>query len=535
MGLSNRLVVLGLDSLPPGLTRDLAKSGVMPFINELMEKGSFGTLHSVTPSNTGSGWNSAWTGLPPTQHGYFGFYHYDPQDDIIRVSTSDRLKVPTLWQMLNGYGLKTLVINSPMQYPATKLDGVMVSGFMAPSIQAPCAYPPSFHEKLKREIPDYIFDVPWDKHNDDDRTFEANIAAVIKVFNQRVAITKLAAGWTSWDVLIIVFKSVDNMLHYTWDYIANEHSNHKRRQLTLNAFRILDDACRKIALMAGYPDANILVCSDHGHGPIKGQLFINRLLAQWGLLTPQSRLNKALTKHIISIRKRIRIGKFRKKLSTHISARLKVKWNKSRAIVIQGSCIYLNVKGRQPQGIISPQQYERVRRDIANRLRLLKDETTGATLIEKLDCPVEATPKPIPLHEPAIPDIIFQPVSGVVIKKVTTREGPIYQPGHYDNNHQGSHTPEGIILGAGPNFARAASVEGNLYDVAPTALAACGLPIPHGLVGKPIAALLNHKVKIKYDTKKAAPATSESPSLQAYSSEEEEIIRQRLTNLGYLD
>lgn len=535
-----RLVALGLDSLPPGLTKTLAATGVMPFINELMEKGSFGPLNSVVPSNTGSGWNSAWTGQPPERHGFFGFYHYDYEDDIIRMSTSDRLKEPTLWQMLNAHGLRTLIINSPMQYPVSKLDGVMISGFIAPSIKARSVYPPSFREKLASEIPDYIFDVPWEKYKVDDKTFESNINCVIKVFHQRVKVSRLAAETAPWDVMVVVFKSIDNMLHFTWDYLSRDCPDQKRHKLTLEAFRVLDDSCRELAAMAGYPDANILVLSDHGHGPIKGHLYVNRLLAQWGFLVPQSKLNRTLHKYITSLRKRIKADKLSKKLSSNIGVRLKAEWAKTQAVMINQGIIYLNVKGRQPMGVVPPEQYEQVRNNIADHLLSLRDDAGGAALIDKVVCPVEAGPGPSSASGPIIPDIVMQPTNGVVLRTgglspKSRRVGlQAWQPGCIDNL-QGTHYFKGIVLGAGPSFSRGASVEGDLFDITPTIMAACGLPVPQGLIGKPITKLLNSQIKVEYSHEQVRLAESEDPPPAPCSAEDEEVIRRRLENLGYLD
>lgn len=530
-----RLVVLGLDSLPPGLTKTLAETGVMPFINELMEKGSFGALESVVPAHTGSGWNSAWTGQPPVRHGYFGFYYYDQEDDIMRLCTSDHLSLPTIWQMLNTHRLRAIVINSPMQYPATKLDGIMVSGFMAPSFNKSSVYPPSFYEKMASDIPDYVFDVPWEKHQTDDDTFEKNIASVIKVFNQRVKVARLAAESGSWDVLMVVFKSIDNMLHYTWNYVQEDSPSTKRRELSLKAFKVLDAACRELSMMAGYPDVNVLVFSDHGHGPIKHNLYVNRLLAQWGYLVPKSKFSRRLDKYIASINKRFKTGKIHKKPHSHVGTRLRIQWNKSKAAMVHHGVIYLNVKGRQPEGIVTPEEYQSVREDISARLMSLKTGNNGTPLIQKIECPQEASPLPPRAGETVVADFLFEPSDGILLRNTVAKcKGPAFKP-YTEGNRQGCHRLDGIVLGSGPAFGNGAEIEGNLYDIAPTIMAVCGLPIPRGLVGRPIASLLNPEINIEYDTKEATPSVSARSAEESFSVDEERIVRDRLENLGYLD
>lgn len=532
MSIPQRLVILGLDSLPPDLVMNLAQNGTMPFIAKLISKGSFGPLRSVIPACTGSGWNSAWTGRTPAGHGYFGFSHYDFADDTIRLSTSDRLSATTLWEMFNMNGLRTIVINSPMQFPATKVDGVMVSGFMTPSAKTRCTFPESFRSKLLEEMPDYYFDVPWEKHKNDDATFETNVAYVFDVFNQRVRAARLAATCGPFDMLLVVFKSIDNMLHYTWDYVSDSSGHPRRHELTLQAFSRLDEACRELAILAGYPETNILLCSDHGHCPVKGHLYINRLLADCGFLRLHSKLERFANKLVTSYRKRFSTDCIRKKPSLDVGTRIQIDWHKSMAAMI-GSTIYLNVKGRQPNGVVSLEQYHKVRDDIVSKLNSVKDDA-GNRLIQKVECPPEASPEPVPPYQPTIPDILIEPIDGVLLKG-TTRKGPVWHPGCLDYL-QGCHSVNGFVLGAGPAFAEGNSVEGDLYDIAPTALAACGLGIPHGLEGKPITAMLAVQEQIKYEkTKDIETKAEETPPEDVYNPDEEKHITQQLRDLGYLD
>lgn len=527
------LLVLGLDSLPPDLTRQMTQNGTMPFLHELLKKGSFGPLKSVIPANTGAAWNSAWTGLKPDKHGYFGFYHYDLSNDAIHISTSDRLRTPVFWEILNRYGLKTLVINSPMQFPATPLDGIMVSGFMTPSLDSSCVYPEDFRREIAREIPDYVFDVRWNKSKNDMATFEQNIQSVIDAFQQRVRVCKLAAARSHWDVLTVVFKSIDNMLHYTWEYLSDPNTDERRRELTLRTLRALDDACQELAELAGYPEANILVCSDHGHGSIKGHLFVNRLLADWSLLVRQGRVSRTWSKFVHSCRKRMRAERKKKKPSAHIGRRFNIQWHKSQAVMIGSGVIYLNVKGRQPEGTVAPEQYQSLRESIAERLRSLKDPQTGSALILDIDCPTQADCRPRRQGQITVPDIVFEPADGVVLRSTTTK-GPYWHRG-YPDNLRGCHRCEGIVLGAGPTFEQGKAVEGNLYDMAPTILTACDVPYPDSMDGKPIAGLFGLDGRIAAKEKEILEEKDTAVTKIIYSRDDEALIMKRLSDLGYIE
>ena len=532
MPLKHRLCILGLDSLPPGLTRQLASDGTMPFLNELIAKGSFGTLNSVVPANTGAGWNSAWTGLQPSEHGYFGFHHYDLADDTVHISTSERLRQTTLWEKFNQHGLKTVVINSPMQFPATALDGVMVSGFMTPSLDSACSWPRDFKDTLYQEIPDYLFDLRWRKDQSDDETFQSNIESVKKVFKQRVEAAKLGAAWGAWDVLIIVFKSCDNMLHYSWDYLEDEGIHPRRSKLVREAFGVLDDCCRELATLSGYPETNILICSDHGHGSVKGHFFVNRQLAQWGFLKLQNRIDRISSKFITSCRKRLGIDKEKKKPSAYLGRRFGVAWPRSQAIMINSGVIYLNVKGRQPHGTVEPGEYQSLRQTIAEKLQSLQ-RPDGSNFIMKIECPEQATVEKLSEGQPAVADILFEASDGILLRSTTT-QGDIWLEGRPDNL-QGCHRFEGMVLGCGPAFSKNKEIQGDLPDIAPTALAACSLPIPMNMTGKVIADLIGDHIPVTYEEQSAASeAPPSSAGEESYSHQEEDLITRRLTDLGYL-
>jgi len=337
-------------------------------------------------------------------------------------------------------------------------------------------------------------------------------------------------------MLLVVFKSVDNMLHFAWDYVFDNKSCPERHELTLKAFSELDNACRQLAVLAGYPKTNILLCSDHGHGPVRGHLFVNRLFFNWGLLKPLSKAERLLSKALISYRKRLGVDRNKRKPSANVAVRMKVKWNKSKAAMISGvgASIYLNVKGRQPNGVVAPEQYHKLRDDIVSKLKCLKDKTHGTALIRKIRCPSQASPKPGPSFQLSMPDILLEPADGVVLRR-STKKGPVWQRGRPDYL-QGCHFLDGFVLGAGPAFAKGAFVEGDLYDIAPTALSACGLPIPCEIEGKPIVELIANKEQIKYEDRKESLVNKSTAFYKtAYSGDEEELITQQLKDLGYME
>ena len=142
--------------------------------------------------------------------------------------------------------------------------------------------------------------------------------------------------------------------------------------------------------------------------------------------------------------------------------------------------IYINLKGREPQGIVSPgDEYERFCQEITERLKTLIDPEDGNPVVDQVIHRSQA------FHGPAYdeaPDMV------VIMRELSymTRSGFEFdnQQGrslaHRINSKPGSHRMEGILFLAGPDI-RSLGYIGNqhsLPDLAPTALHLLGSAVP---------------------------------------------------------
>jgi arylsulfatase A-like enzyme len=87
-------------------------------------------------------------------------------------------------------------------------------------------------------------------------------------------------------------------------------------------------------------------------------------------------------------------------------------------------------------------------------------------------------------------------------------------------------------MAVGPGITAGQAVTGaKLIDLAPTMLAFLGIPVPCGLDGRVLESIFTlDTLSITYDETDAALEQGDF----AFSSEEEEKIKQHLTDLGYL-
>ena len=134
------------------------------------------------------------------------------------------------------------------------------------------------------------------------------------------------------------------------------------------------------------------------------------------------------------------------------------------------------MRGREPEGIVAPEDYERVRDDLARRLEAIPDEhgrPIGTKVFKPEDVYDEAGGIP--------PDLIvlFGDLRWRSVGTVGGSEGV-----HTFENDTGpddaNHAQDGLLVMAGPGVPAAGRREGmHLLDVAPTVLELLGLePLP---------------------------------------------------------
>lgn len=162
-------------------------------------------------------------------------------------------------------------------------------------------------------------------------------------------------------------------------------------------------------------------------------------------------------------------------------------WPQMKAFAIpsfEGGQIRINLKGREPNGLVEPADYHNYCDELIAKIETLKDARTGIPMVDRVirvrQNPLDRDPK---LHHADL-IVVWQEehVSDVVESPEFGRIGP------YPPYRAGSHTPEAFILACGPGIPAGALLaeEAHSLDVAPTILDLMGAPIPSYMDGKPI-------------------------------------------------
>jgi predicted AlkP superfamily phosphohydrolase/phosphomutase len=143
-----RVVFIGLDGTPYTFMRRLIDEGRLPNAARLEQKGSLLRMDSMWPWVSSVAWSSMMTGVNPGKHNIYGFIDRDPATYKQFIPTSRNMKARTLWEVLGDAGKRVIVVNVPVTYPPRQVNGILVGGFLSPSLEK-AVYPASYGQTLK--------------------------------------------------------------------------------------------------------------------------------------------------------------------------------------------------------------------------------------------------------------------------------------------------------------------------------------------------------------------------------------------------
>jgi predicted AlkP superfamily phosphohydrolase/phosphomutase len=534
-----RVLIVGLDGATFDVLNPLMDAGRMPNLQRLVAEGVAGVLHSTQPPITPAAWTTFMTGKGPGQHGILDFEKYDAIHHRLTFNSTYQIEEKTIWELLSEKGLRVGSINVPMTYPPKVVNGFMISGFETPSIHAEFTYPRELKQEIFRLIPTYNYRTNWQRRAFGGHELLAeNLKYISNSFEHGLQLTRDCGDKFGWDVLMVVFKLVDNLQHKTWKYLdpRSKHRFPREADMAAAVFTDLDRALGGLLEYAAQNEAAVLVMSDHGHGSLDGKAQPNLLLKEWGYLALRSPWQQASTRAAYWLH-RLTKGKATRfeQGSRGIERELAVDWTRTQACVMHAGIygyLYINLKGRGPLGIVDPADYEKLRDALAERLR-------HATTRDRAGREIHVFPHVHKTEElyrcrrdsnPNLPDLLLVPTPGLaVVRKIRGRRSVRWCPPW---RLEGTHRDEGILALGGKGVRNGVRTEANIVDIAPTVLAALGLRVPVDMEGRVICEAFTTKPVIEREPPLKKMVEEQ---VEAYSEAERRILEKRLSDLGYLE
>jgi len=453
----SRLLILGLDCAAPQLVFDAWKDE-LPNLKALMDKGVYAPLTSTVPPITVPAWTSMMTSQDPGQLGLYGFRNrksYGYED--LYTANARYVKAKTVWNHLSRNRMSSLVFGVPQTYPPRPLNGIMVASFLTPGKDVQFTYP----DEIKAELDaaaggDYIIDV---RNFRTDKKAEL-LADINHMTEARFKAFRHFLKKDSFDFAMLVEMGVDRIHHGFWRYFAKDHRlyepGNEYETAVLDYYKLVDEEIGRT--LDGLTDTSVMVVSDHGAKTMVGAICINEWFQEQGYLTLKEKPAE------------------RTRLKPDM-----IDWERTKAWGEGGyySRVFINVKGREPQGQVHPDEYEAFRDDLIEKLEAIEDENgncinTKAYKPEDIYREIRNIPPDLVVH---LGDLDWRSAGSVGVGSIHLFEN---DTGPDDANH----AQEGIFIwDREPGLTDMPEVA-HIYDIAPTVLDYFNLAVPEEMIGR---------------------------------------------------
>lgn len=527
-----RLVVLGWDSATWDVADPLVAEGRLPVLGDLIERGFRAPLRSVWPPMTDCAWTSAFTGTNPGRHGIFGSWYRAPGAYACRYFSSRDRKVPGLWEM-GAQDIRWLVWNVPMTFPPTPVTGAMVAGYGAPP-GADITSPPELGASLGQRfrLDDLLDRAP---HG----SLELFLDELLRGLEAQAEALPWAAERTGAHCVVAVWPHIDRAQHFFWRFRGTDHP---LADAVERVYTAMDRATGN--LLRAWPEADVMVVSDHGAGPLRSDVNLGSWLAGQGYASygrPRRRspvnLAWALPSPVRRLGKRLAPGLALRAVGATLTGQLgSFDWSDTQAFVGVHGDLWLNLAGREPLGCVAAQDAPELLDELRDRIGGLEDPGTGERLFAGVHARDEIYSGP---QSANAPDLMLDGWSTGyrVAPGREASEATLVAPVPLSGVREAwsaDHRPLGILAAAGPRIARGDAPELALLDVCPTALALLEQPVPEGLDGRVATELVDAGWLRAHPVRAGAPVTARDAA-GGYSAEEADSVAAHLKDLGYIE
>lgn len=393
---SDAAVIIGLDGTPYSFLKHEIDKGTLPALAGLFGNGLFSRMETEIPAISSVAWTSFMTGVNPGMHGIYGFTDRKPGTYELYFPNYSHLKADALWDKLSAKGKRCCVVNVPSTYPAHELNGILVSGFVAPNLER-AVYPREAYEYLVKV--GYSIDVDASKGRESLDLLLEDLHATLE--KRREAMHHF---WRQedWDLFACVFTGTDRLHHFLWRHY--EDGDRVYAAEFIRYYQRLDEIIGEFS--AELPgDINLFMLSDHGFCSIESEVYLNTFLSERGFLEYRNDRPRTIAD---------------------------IEPLHTRAFCMDPGRIYINLEGREPQGIVHPgEEYDKLCSDLEDQLMQITEPETGRNVIK------EVIPGSKLYEGPQLdvaPDLVAVPVRGADLKGSTAR-AELFFKGHLTGMH----------------------------------------------------------------------------------------------------
>ena len=561
---AGRVIIIGLDGADEYVLAKLISAGQCPHIASLVSNGIHGQVLSTIPPLTPPAWTTMLTGLNPGRHAIFDFVQ-PAEDGRFVMSNASRRKGRTLFDYCLAQGAGVIDLFVPFTFPPPDDGGIHISGLGTPSADSDFIKPHSIRDEMLDKYP--LLRQMDLCHS---RTVFSLPIALDSEIQMKSTLAAELMGRQDWRITMVVFNATDLAQHFYLKYFDERHPNydpsspHTHGKVIINVYKFCDEFVGRCMEMMG-DDGIVALVSDHGCQPLTSSIakdaLLKDILQAAGLVKIIRRQDddrpskgaEAAHKTVYTIKRKtphwarhifnVLFSGTKEKISKALEAVPfgdDVDWANTRAFVGPGAygvCVYVNLKGRFPHGVV----------ELGGEEEKVKDEIIKAINSLKLPdgCPLAAyVAKANEIYwGDALglgPDVVIlfneprMPFSGADLAAGVHLAPPEMRPGT-DLVWSGTHAVNGVLGLWGKGAAKGNMPQGvTLADVAPTILHLMGLKVPSGFDGRVIREVDAEEREPVYVTEEGEVCIAPAPPLAGLSPGEEKDIYENLKSIGYL-
>lgn len=554
---NNKVFVIGIDGGTLDIILPMIERGELPTIASFIEKGVWGNLSSTIPSVTVPAWISCVTGMNPGKFGLFYFTGNSHFYDEGCIQDATQVKAKSIWHLLSDHQKKSIIVNVPFTVPPANIHGVMIAlrGLTAGSSKKLLStHPPELEEQMMKT---FFLDETMREFNrfgsaEGRLTKEVALNRCIELGSIITEKTRDVCLYLlknyDMDFFMSVFRSTDWLQHYFFGYTDSHHPLYTEElfkrygKVIQKEYQRVDSAIGDI--LKEVQDATIILLSDHGGGPLYSYFYANVWLREKNHLKiignrtkpslnwEKIPLNKCFSKIGVKTKffQNVKIPVLRTILKP---AYKEIDWSRTTAYATAIG-ININLKGREPCGIVNESDYDRMCEKIRDELYQLKDNT-GKEIVDKVYRREEIYSGPY-VNEAT--DIIYLFKNTHYVPQLDVFYPGIFQEIPLNTTITGQHISskvDGIIMMKGPTIKPGSKInDAHIMDITPTILYLMGLPIPKNMDGRILTGFLKEEFVANNP-----PVYSDQGGLPHWENEdmtqeEENMVKDQLKQLGYL-
>ncbi len=279
------------------------------------------------------------------------------------------------------------------------------------------------------------------------------------ILEERMRLLDRALDAYDGGMMFFYFSSLDQTSHVFWRAldVDKDHPLADHADVIPNVYKRMDDAIGKV--LERVPEGTeVLVVSDHGFAPFDYKVNLNTWLYQKGYLA------------------------LREDGSRGAGPLGHIDWSRTQAYALGLNQLFINLKGREPEGVVEPAEREALLRRLKRDLEGMRDPTTGRGVIRRV-FGVDAS-----AHPERSPDLIvgydrgYRSSDGSAMGEVGD-EVITPNKGKWSGDH--CMDPAGVP-GVIFSTTKLGEMDAGLVDMAPTILDYFDMDLPEGLAGKSI-------------------------------------------------